>query len=234
MGRAYSAEIDKQMPVESNPAVNDGVRVIVKKLLQSNGLEKKFEWDVKVIRDDKTVNAFALPGGKIYVFTGLIAAADDEAEVAGVLAHEIAHVTERHSAERMTDAAGVQVIAQVLLGNRGALTQTAAQVVTQVGFLAYSRGQESEADEVGLEYLVKTDYDPQGMPRFFEKIRKLAGKDPSAVERFLSDHPDSAERAKLARKRIAKLPPAEQKGETYAERWAAYKNVVFTSSRGGS
>lgn len=225
MGRAFAAEIDSQLPVEKDPKVTEGCARIVQKILESNGLAKDYEWQVQVVRDDGTVNAFALPGGKMYVFTGLIAAADDEAEVAGVLAHEIAHVTERHGAERMTDQYGAQVVQQILLGDHGTLANVFANAATKVGFLHFSRKQESEADSVGFKFLTKTDYDPNGMTRFFEKIAAMSGKT-GAVEGFLSDHPDPAARVESTKKAIAKLPPPRQTGQTYKERYLAYREMV--------
>ena len=226
MGRAFAAEVDAQMPIEKDPRVTEGCARIVKKILDSNGLTKDFEWQVGVVRDDKTVNAFALPGGKMYVITGLLAAASDEAEVAGVLAHEIAHVTERHGAERLTDQYGVAIAQQVLLGNRGTIANAVAGMATKAGFLHFSRRQEAEADSTGLEFLTKTDYDPNGMTRFFEKIAAMSGKT-SAVEGFLSDHPDPASRVKETKHKIAKLPPAKQTGQTYRERFLAYRQMVI-------
>jgi predicted Zn-dependent protease len=196
------------------------------RLIAANGLEKDYPWELHVIRDDGTVNAFALPGGKIFVYTGLIAHADDEAEVACVLAHELTHVTHRHAAERLTDQYGAQIVEQIALGDRSAIAKVAAQAATQVGFLAFSRHQEAEADEVGIQYVSKTEYDPNGMPRFFEKLQALEGKSPSVVQRFLSDHPATGDRVKTTRELIAKLPPEKQKGESYKERWVAYRTYV--------
>jgi beta-barrel assembly-enhancing protease len=232
MGRAFAAEVNAQMPIEKDPRVNEGVVRIVRTLLEANGLMKEYEWELGVVRDDKTVNAFALPGGKMYVITGLIAAASDESEVAGVLAHEIAHVTERHGAERLTDMYGVQIAQQILLGNRGMIANAVGAMASKAGFLHFSRRQETEADEEGLKMLVKTDYDPHGMTRFFEKIAAMSGKT-SAIEGFLSDHPDPAERVRETREMISKLPPAEQTGQTYRERWIAYRQYVVPGAAGG-
>lgn len=226
LGRSFAGEVDKTLPVSNDAAVNEGIARIGQRILEANGLVKDYEWQFRVIHDDATVNAFALPGGKIYVYSGLIARADDEAEVAGVLAHEITHVTHRHGAERLTDLYGVEVVESLLLGKGGTVASVAAAAVTKAGFLAYSRHQESDADSGGFAYLTKTDYDPNGMVRFFEKIEALQGKHSGVVARYTSDHPDPGSRVSATKKRLAALPPEKQKGETYKERWLAYREHV--------
>lgn len=224
LGRAYATEIQKQLRVEKDATINAGIAAVGSRILLANGIAE-YEFDFQVVRDDRTVNAFALPGGKIYVFSGLIARADDESELAGVLAHEIAHVTERHSSKRLVDQLGVQAVTSILLGRSG-VASSAAAIVTKLGFLSYSRSQEADADEVGLGFIARTDYDPRGMVRFFEKIRALESKDASVVGRFLSDHPRSADRIADVEKRIAALPPERRTGNAYAERWLSYRARV--------
>jgi predicted Zn-dependent protease len=225
LGRSAAKEVERKLPVEKDPFATAGIARIGKEILAANSIHD-YEFVFRVIRDDRTVNAFALPGGKIYVYTGLIARAGDEAEVAGVLAHEIAHVTERHSSERLTDGVGVSVLESILLGRLGSVVHPAAEAVNKVGFLAYSRHQEAEADEVGLGYLTHTRYDPNGIVRFFRKIAALGKSGSNAVTSFLSDHPDPEDRIKDAEARIEELPPSRRTGETYEERWLAYRERV--------
>ncbi|HEX9291314.1 MAG TPA: M48 family metallopeptidase [Anaeromyxobacteraceae bacterium] len=152
------------------------------------------KWDVKVIDDPKTVNAFATPGGHLYVFSGLLLAADTPAEVAGVLSHEAGHVVARHSARQMVDAFGLQAIAALALGqNPGLASQIAAGIGGKGLMLANSRGDETEADEYGAKYASAAGYDPRGLITFFEKLQKQEGKTPQALK-FLSDHPATPDR----------------------------------------
>ena len=123
-----------------------------------------------VVDDPNTVNAFAIPGGDIYIYSGLLLQADTESEVVGVLGHEVAHVTERHIAERLVQTYGIQTLASVALGNNpGMLTQMLAGVAAQGYVLKYGRDQESEADRTGLKYTIDAGYDPQGMVTFFQQ-----------------------------------------------------------------
>jgi predicted Zn-dependent protease len=226
VGRSYAADIDKSAAVEKDPDVNSGIERIGRKIVNQANTDGDFEFVFKVIHDDQVVNAFALPGGKIYVYSGLVGLAEDEAEMAGVLAHEIAHVTERHSAKRMTDRLGNDVMEQVIRGDAGIIGGTASRVTTQ-GFFAYTRRMEVDADEVGLRFLEKTSYDPYGMPRFFDRIAALDRAGSKSVRWFTSDHPDPGDRAASARHDIAELPSWLQTGETNREAWLAYRERVI-------
>ncbi len=151
-------------------------------------------WDVKVIDDPKTVNAFATPGGHLYVYSGLLLAADNPSEVAGVLAHEAGHVVGRHSARQMVDAYGLQAISALALGqNPGVASQLVAGVGGKGLMLANSRGDETEADEYGARYASAAGYDPRGLVTFFQKLQKGEGGS-SGFAKFLSDHPATPDR----------------------------------------
>jgi predicted Zn-dependent protease len=152
------------------------------------------DWRVHVIDDPKTVNAFATTGGDLYVYSGLIRLADDGAELAGVLAHEIGHVALYHVQRQMVDAVGLQALAQLALGkNPGVATQLVAGTGGQVAMLANSRGDEKEADEWGVVHADEAGYDPSGLVRFFQKLQAQEGKT-SAVNGWLSDHPTTPSR----------------------------------------
>lgn len=151
-------------------------------------------WRLYVIDDAKTVNAFATPGGHLYVYSGLLLAADNEAEVAGVLAHEVGHVVHRHSARQMVNAYGLQAVLSLALGqNPSLLKQIGAGVAGKGLMLAHSRGDEEEADEAGARYSAIAGYDPRGLVTFFSKLRAKEGKVPAALT-LLSDHPATADR----------------------------------------
>jgi beta-barrel assembly-enhancing protease len=161
------------------------------------------KWQVKVIDDPKTVNAFATPGGFLYVYSGLLLAADNDAEVAGVLSHEAGHVVARHSARQMVDAFGLQAVLGLALGkNPGMLSQVVAGVGGQGLMLANSRGDETEADEYGAKYTSAAGYDPNGLITFFQKLQKMEGKSPGFAK-FLSDHPATPDRISHLQKYIA-------------------------------
>ncbi len=152
------------------------------------------DYHVHVIDDRKTVNAFATPGGHIYVYSGLLLAADNEAEVAGVLAHESGHVAGRHVERAMVNAYGMQGLLAVAMGqNPSAAKQMAASLVGTGVMAAHSRSEESEADEYGVRYISSLNYDPQAMITFFQKLE--AGKSgSSAGPGWLRTHPVTAER----------------------------------------
>jgi len=140
-------------------------------------------WQVNVIDDPKTVNAFATPGGYVYVYTGLLLAADNEAELAGVMAHETGHVVARHSARQMVDAYGIEAITNLALGKNPGLLGSLVAAVGGKGFmLANSRSDETEADEYGARYAAAAGYDPHGLVGFFAKLRQQEGNSP----RFLA------------------------------------------------
>lgn len=177
--------------------------------LAANAPEKNYDYTFKVLKNPE-INAFALPAGHIYVNTGLIAEADNEAELAGVLSHEIGHVVARHWAERYSAVLVAALAAEVLIQTRESerdriLTQLAVQVVGTGGLLAYSRANEREADQLGVETMYVSGYHPEAMASFFEKMHEKTG-DMSKVEVFLSTHPDPRERESRTYEAIMSLP----------------------------
>lgn len=168
------------------------IRRIRDSVLESGEVAHKddFSWEVKIIEDDATLNAFAAPGGFIYVYTGLIKYLDTEDELAGVMGHEIAHADRRHSVNQMVKSYGVQVLLDIVLGeNQGMLTQIAQNMAS----LSFSRSDETEADEYSVIYLCPTGYHAAGAAGFFEKIEAEGG---SSTPAFLSTHPSPDNRVK--------------------------------------
>jgi predicted Zn-dependent protease len=164
---------------------------IVQTILNSGKLKHKdiFEWKIKIIHDDNTLNAFCAPGGFIYVYTGLIKFLDNESELAGVIGHEIAHADLRHSTRQMTVKYGADLLVTILMGGqRDQLTQIASTITN----LAYSREHETEADLASVAYLCGTEYDAKGTAGFFEKLTQK-GKTGNIPE-FLSTHPNPENR----------------------------------------
>ncbi len=160
------------------------------------------DYHVHVIEDPKTVNAFATPGGHIYVYTGLLVAAENEAEVAGVLAHETGHIVGRHIERAMVNAYGLQALASMALGKNPSLTQELATSIAATGFLrAHGRSEEIEADEYGARYASRTRYDPRAMITFFEKLGAGEARAPAGLA-WLRTHPMAQDRIDILRRYI--------------------------------
>ena len=200
LGQEFSKQIESDpktypiMPEAGNGEVYRYIRGITNKILNSGNVayRKEFVWQVKIIDDDKTLNAFAVPGGYLYVYTGLIKYLDTEDQLAGVMGHEIAHAAQRHSTRQLTKIYGIDAIRQILTGNQegDAFSQLALGLVS----LKFSRKHEAEADDYSVTYLCGTSYDAAGAAGFFEKIQNEAsdGQPP----KFLSTHPDPGNRVK--------------------------------------
>ncbi|WP_210464992.1 M48 family metallopeptidase [Rufibacter roseolus] len=169
---------------------------IVERLLESGEVSyrEEFPWDVKIINDPEIQNAFATPGGHIYVFTGLIKYLDNEDQLAGVLGHEIAHADQRHSIKQLQKQYGISVLTKLILGNEtGNLERIFTQVGGQLVGLKFSRDYEREADEYSVRYLGATDfYACDGAAGFFQKMQSL--EDRGTPPEFISTHPDPANR----------------------------------------
>lgn len=189
------ASDSKQFPVlpeKGNEEAYKYVRGLTTQLLRSGKVAhaNDFAWEVKIIKDDKTLNAFAVPGGYLYVYTGLIKYLDSEDQLAGVMGHEIAHAAQRHSTQQMTKLYGLDALRQIVLGKKdpGMLEQLALGLAS----LKFSRSHESEADEHSVLYLCNSSLNAAGAAGFFEKIKGKGGTPPE----FLSTHPDPGNRVK--------------------------------------
>jgi predicted Zn-dependent protease len=197
IGLQVKQELEQKEKIQyvQDPAVVEYVNRLATPILQQANRDRSgVKWKVNVINDPKTVNAFATPGGYLYVYTGLLLAADNEAEVVGVLSHEAGHVVGRHSARAMVNAYGLQAITQLALGkDPGTAAQIAAALVGQGAMLAHGRSEETEADEYGAKYAAGTNYDPRGLITFFQKLQKMQGDTPGVLK-WLSTHPTNAER----------------------------------------
>ena len=186
-----------------SPQVELYVEKLVGKLTAEADKERKLEWRSFVIDDPKTVNAFAAPGGRIYVYTGLLLAADNEAEVVGVLGHELGHVVGRHAGRQLVATYGLQTVIGMALGKQSnEIAQVAAGLAGKGAQLAYSRDMELEADQYGARYASALGYDPRGLATFFEKLRAQHG-DTSGVLTWLSTHPANSDRINRVTQLIA-------------------------------
>jgi Zn-dependent protease with chaperone function len=196
LGDQVKQELDKQgTKYVQDPQVVQYVQGVAKKIFVSADKDRPgVAWHVYVIDDPKQVNAFATPGGNLFVYTGLLMAADNEAELAGVWGHEAGHVVARHSARQMVDAMGLETVIGMALGqNPNQVAELAATLAAKGALLSYSREDESAADEYGARYASAAGYDPHGLITFFQKLQKMEGEVP-AFSQYLSDHPLTADR----------------------------------------
>jgi len=205
----------KQFPVlQGHQDVRDYVSGMGKYVLdysKSIQYKKIFPYKFDVIHDDSSVNAFSIPGGFIYIYTGLIKFLDNEAALVGVIGHEIAHAERRHMTQRLTSYYGVSVILSFILGsNPNVLGEIAANLFVGLGFLANSRADEIEADNYSIKYLTGSQYYPGGITFFFDKIKeeqRRKGETPGDLERLLSTHPLPQDRIDNVNTKLSKMKP---------------------------
>ena len=213
MGQQYSQQVEHGVKLVQDPVITEYVNRIGQNLVRNS--DSKVPFTIKVIDTDE-INAFALPGGFFYVNSGLILAADNEAELAGVMAHEIAHVAACHVAREQTRSNIVNLASIPLVFVPGGwavyeATQIAMGIGVPLTFMKFSRNFESEADFLGMEYMYKTGYDPQSFISFFEKIEAQEKKKPGAIAKAFSSHPMTPDRVAHAQQEMATvLPPRDE------------------------
>ena len=207
LGKRLSMQIEQQVKLINNPEINEYVNRVGQNLVRNS--DSKVPFTIKVVDSDQ-INAFALPGGFFYVNSGLITSADAESELAGVMAHEIAHVTARHGTEQATKGqiANYAMLPLIFMG--GALgygLYQAAGFLIPMQFLHFSRKAETEADFLGIQYLHKTGYDPTSSVSFFEKIQAQEKKKPGKLAKAFRTHPPTGDRITKTQKNIATILP---------------------------
>jgi Zn-dependent protease with chaperone function len=210
LGKQLSQEVEKQAKFINDPIVLEYVNRVGQNLVRNSDAQVPFT--IKVI-DSDVVNAFALPGGFFYVNSGLILHADEESELAGVMAHEIAHVCARHGTKQATKSDIIQVgamVATIFIPYTwaGYAIYQGMNFAIPMTFLKFTRVDEAEADYLGLQYMYKAGYDPNAFVSFFEKVQADEKKQPGTIPKIFSTHPPTPERIVAAQNEIAKILPA--------------------------
>jgi predicted Zn-dependent protease len=209
LGKQLAQEVERQAKIIDDPIIAEYVNRLGQNLVRNS--DAKVPFTIKVL-DTEEVNAFALPGGFFFVNSGLIMKADSEAELAGVMAHEIAHVACRHGTRQATrgQLANIMSIPLIFMGGwTGYAIRQGAGLAIPMGFLSFSRGFEREADFFGLQYLYKAGYDPTAFVDFFEKIQTMEKKKPGTVSKVFATHPMTDDRIKASQEEIQKILQAK-------------------------
>jgi len=218
MGKEYATQIESSLKLVTDPTINEYVNRVGQNLVRNS--DAKVPFTIKVV-DSDVINAMALPGGFFYVNSGLILAADNEAELAGVMAHEIAHVAARHTTRQLTRYQFINYASLPLIfvgGGIGLAAREAAGIGIPMTFLKFSRGFEAEADYLGIQYMYKAGYDPNEFVNFFEKIQAQEKKKPGSMAKVFTDHPQTPDRITKSQEEIATILPAkDQYIETTSE-----------------
>jgi len=210
MGRQLAADVDRQGKFVEDPVVTEYINRVGQNIALHS--DAKIPFTIKVL-DSDDVNAFALPGGFLYVNKGAILAADSEAELAGVMAHEIAHVAARHGVEQASKAtlANYAMIPLIFMtGGLGYIAYQAAQIGVPLTFLKFSRNVETEADKLGAQYLWAAGYDPNNFLSFFEKLEKKEKKKPGTLSKLFGTHPPTPDRIVKVHDLLGRFPDRDE------------------------
>src|SRR5450755_18710 len=205
LGKQLAQEVERQAKIIDDPIIAEYTNRIGQYLVRNS--DAKVPFTIKVV-DSEEVNAFALPGGFFFVNSGLILKADSESELAGVMAHEIAHVAARHGTRQATrgELINIATIPLIFMGGwTGYAIRQGAGLAIPMGFLAFTRGMEREADYLGLQYMYKAGYDPTSFVDFFEKIQTMEKRKPGTVAKVFSTHPMTDDRIKTSQDEIQKI-----------------------------
>jgi predicted Zn-dependent protease len=228
LGKQLAQEVERQAKIVDDPVIAEYVNRVGQNLVRNS--DAKVPFTIKVL-DAEEINAFALPGGFFFVNTGVLLNADTEAELAGVMAHEIAHVAARHGTRQATRGQIINYASIPLIfmgGWTGYAIRQGAGLAIPLGFLTFSRGFESEADYLGLQYMYKAGYDPGAFVDFFEKILAKEKKKPGTMAKIFSSHPMTTERIKESQKNIQEVLKAKPEYVVTTSEFNDVKNRLMT------
>ncbi len=233
LGADYASQINAQLPIVNDAQVNAYINDLGRQIAAAGDRHIPYRF---YIVNAEQVNAFAVPGGYIYVNRGLIEATDNMSELAGVLAHEIGHVEERHSVEQMSRVQNANLglnLAYILLGRApSGLEQAAIGVGGNLVFARYSRGAEDEADEVAIPLLMRAGINPRGLLTFFDELLAQQQRSPSSVETWFSTHPTTQERIANTRARIDQIPASQlNRLQTNSSAYSTFKSRLARYQR---
>jgi len=229
LGAQLEQGIARQLPLVNDRASLAYINRLGQRIVAQTELAQA-PWEFHIVADPK-INAFNIPGGHVYVNSGLVAATDNTAELAGVMAHEISHGVSRHGTEQLSKAYGFNIIASLALGgNPPIYQQILAQIVGAGTFARFGRDAEREADHLGTIYMYNAGYDPHGMVTMFQELLSRRQSQPSAVSTFFSSHPITEERIQSVRAEIDQLPPRANLITNDAE-FASFRQRLGTVSR---
>lgn len=210
MGNEYAQQVERELPIVRDPDVVRYINVLGDSIARVSD-DRALTWRFNVV-DQPEINAFAVPGGHIYVYRGLIEKTTTMSELAGVLGHEIAHVTQRHSMEQMAKAQraniGLSGLCLFVPSACQGVAGTVLQVGAQAGFAKFSRDDEAESDRFGVAYVIRAGIDPRGIPSMFRILIAERERNPSSVDAFFASHPIEESRVANTEAEIAKLDPA--------------------------
>lgn len=209
LGKGLAQEVERQAKIVDDPVIAEYVNRVGQNLVRNS--DAKVPFTIKVL-DSEEVNAFALPGGFFFVHSGLLMAAESESELAGVMAHEIAHIAARHGTKQATRGQLVNIASIPLIfmgGWTGYGIRQGASILIPLGFLSFSRGFESEADLLGLQYMYKAGYDPTAFVDFFEKLQAKEKRKPGTMAKIFGSHPPTDDRIKNSQKNIQEILEAK-------------------------
>ena len=206
IGKEVAADVEKKEKVLQDPVVTNYVNQIGQGIVKVSD-RKNLRYTFKVLENDE-VNAFALPGGYLYIYTGLLKLMKNEAQLAGVLAHEVSHVVGRHGVKRLQKVYGLQILLDIALGRKTSATRVVIEGASIVILQGHGRGMEFEADDFGTDYAYKAGHNPEGMVQLLEILKSLEGNPPSTLKKILSSHPPTTERIAKVKTKIERFAPS--------------------------
>lgn len=222
IGAGMDSTVRKDNPILRDTVWQNYLNGIGQKIASSCD-RRDIEYHFAVI-DSDIVNAFAAPGGYIFVYTGLLKTMDNEGELAAVLAHEISHIVARHSIKQLQAAMGVSLVEQLVFGKDANALQSAINIGLGLAFAGYSRADENEADNYGIQYMVRAGYNPEAAITMFEKLAAMSSETTNIFEKLSASHPDTQERIQKSKALIDSMKPLPQGLQTYPQKYKIMKS----------